>query len=135
MSDCTCTNCIFIDGGRRYCYDCEKYTNMFSQEEIQRKIEELEEATSRQPQGGFYGEINDMSRPFSIKYNWKDFDNTSDLTSYQKHRIVTRYRRAVEDAIQGTIDQSVEDRAERRVELDAHKDTTNPFDLDIGGQG
>jgi hypothetical protein len=28
MSDCTCTNCIFIDGGRRYCYDCEKYTKM-----------------------------------------------------------------------------------------------------------
>ena len=40
MSDCTCTNCIFIDGGRRYCYDCEKYTNMPPKEEIERRIEE-----------------------------------------------------------------------------------------------
>ena len=40
MSDCTCTNCIFIDGGRRYCYDCEKYTKMPSKKEIERKIEE-----------------------------------------------------------------------------------------------
>jgi len=38
--NCTCTNCIFIDGGRRYCYDCEKYTNMPSKEELERKIEE-----------------------------------------------------------------------------------------------
>jgi len=41
MSDCTCTNCIFIDGGRRYCYDCEKYTKMPPKEEIERRIEEL----------------------------------------------------------------------------------------------
>ena len=43
MSDCTCTNCIFIDGGRRYCYDCEKYTKMPPKEEIERRIEELSE--------------------------------------------------------------------------------------------
>jgi hypothetical protein len=40
-SDCTCTNCIFIDGGRRYCYDCEKYTKMPPKEELERKIEEF----------------------------------------------------------------------------------------------
>ena len=47
-----------------------------------------------------------MSRPFTIKYNWNDFDNTSKLTSYQKHRIRKRYEQAVKDAIQKTIDQS-----------------------------
>ena len=41
MSDCTCANCIFIDGGRRYCYDCKQYTKMPSKEEIERRIEEL----------------------------------------------------------------------------------------------
>ena len=56
MSDCTCTNCIFLDGGRRYCYDCEKYTQMPSKAEIERKIEE---AMSRQPKDGFYKEMDD----------------------------------------------------------------------------
>ena len=23
---CTCTNCIFIGDGRKYCYDCQEYT-------------------------------------------------------------------------------------------------------------
>lgn len=23
---CTCTNCIFLGDGRRYCYDCKEYT-------------------------------------------------------------------------------------------------------------
>ena len=41
----------------------------------------------------------------------------------------------VKSAIQKTINQSVKDRDNRRKELDAHKDTTNPFNLDIGGQG
>ena len=41
MSNCTCTNCIFIDGGRRYCYDCEKYTAMPTTEELNRKIQEM----------------------------------------------------------------------------------------------
>ena len=41
MSNCTCTNCIFIDGGRRYCYDCEKYTVMPTTEELNRKIQEM----------------------------------------------------------------------------------------------
>jgi hypothetical protein len=47
LSDCTCTNCIFIDGGRRYCYDCEKYTKMPPKEEIERKIEELAKANDK----------------------------------------------------------------------------------------
>ena len=37
-----------------------------------------------------------MSRPFSVKFNWEDFDNTSKLTSYQKHRIRKRYEEAIE---------------------------------------
>lgn len=28
MTDCTCTNCIFLGDGRRYCYDCEEYTKV-----------------------------------------------------------------------------------------------------------
>ena len=40
MTDCTCSNCIFIDNGMRYCYDCEKYTKMPSKEEFERKVAE-----------------------------------------------------------------------------------------------
>tara|TARA_B100000809_G_C14914602_1_gene451126 strand:- start:341 stop:571 length:231 start_codon:yes stop_codon:yes gene_type:complete len=76
-----------------------------------------------------------MSRPFSVKFNWDDFDNTSKLTSYQKHRIRKRYMIAVKDAIQQTIDQSVEDRANRRDDLEAHQDPEQAFKLDIGGEG
>ena len=76
-----------------------------------------------------------MSRPFSVKFNWDDFDNTSKLTSYQKHRIRKRYTVAVKDAIQQTIDQSVEDRANRRDDLEAHQDPEQAFKLDIGGEG
>jgi hypothetical protein len=76
-----------------------------------------------------------MGNPFSIKYNWDDFDNTSELTSFQKHRIKTLYEGRVKTVIQKTINQSVKERADRRKELEAHKDTANPFDLDIGGQG
>ena len=76
-----------------------------------------------------------MSRPFSVKFYWDDFDNTSKLTSYQKHRIRKRYGQAVKDAIQKTIDQSVEDRANRRDDLEAHQDPEQGFKLDIGGEG
>ena len=76
-----------------------------------------------------------MSSPFSAEFNWDDFDNTSELTSFQKHRIKTLYEVRVKTVIQKTINQSVKERADRRKELDAHKDTANPFDLDIGGQG
>ena len=46
MSDCTCSNCIFIDNGMRYCYDCQKYSKMPPREELERKIagNRLEEA-------------------------------------------------------------------------------------------
>ena len=73
--------------------------------------------------------------PFSVQSDWKDFVNTSDLTSFQKHTIRTLYEDRVRAAIQKTINQSVKDRDERRKELDAHKDMTDPYDLDIGGQG
>lgn len=76
-----------------------------------------------------------MNKPFLVKYEWKDFNNTSELTSFQKHRIKTLYEDRVKTIIQKTIDQSVEERTDRREELDAHEDTTNPFNLDIGGQG
>jgi len=76
-----------------------------------------------------------MNKPFSVKYDWKDFDNTSELTSFQKYRIKNLYEDMVKTTIQKTINESVKERADRRKELDAHKDITNPFDLDIGGQG
>lgn len=76
-----------------------------------------------------------MSRPFLFKYDWDDFDNTSLLTPYQKHRIKKRCENAVCDVIQETINQSNEDRIKRRLELDAHVDIEDPFLLDIGGEG
>ena len=76
-----------------------------------------------------------MSRPFLINYNWNDFDNTSKLTSFQKYRIKTRCKKAIEDAIQKVIDDSNEDRSDRRQELNSHKDPDDPFMLDIGGEG
>lgn len=39
MSDCTCTNCIFIGDGKRYCYDCEQWTTAPNSEELEDKIE------------------------------------------------------------------------------------------------
>ena len=76
-----------------------------------------------------------MSRPFSIKFNWDDFENTSKLTSYQKHKIKKRYTEAVKGSIQDVINQSIKDRADRREELDAHSDPEQVFKLDIGGEG
>ena len=76
-----------------------------------------------------------MSRPFLFKYDWDDFDNTSLLTSYQKHRIKKLCENVVCDVIQETINQSNEDRVKRRSELDAHVDIKDPFLLDIGGEG
>ena len=76
-----------------------------------------------------------MNRPFSIKFSWDDFDNTSKLTSFQKHRIKNRYVSAVRDAIQETIDSSVDDRDNRRSELNAHNNPNDPFKLELGGEG
>ena len=75
-----------------------------------------------------------MNMPFSIKYDWKDFNNTTKLTSYQKHMIRKSYEGVVKDAIQETIDQSIEDRTERRGELESHRDPKQEFKLDIGGE-
>ena len=75
-----------------------------------------------------WDDVDFMNKPLAIKYNWSDFDNTSQLTSYQKHRIKKQCAKAVRKTIQEAINQSVEDRADRRSELDAHW-------LDIGGEG
>jgi hypothetical protein len=76
-----------------------------------------------------------MSKPFSIKYDWKDFNNTSSLTSFQKYRIKNRFTKEVKQSIQKVINQSVEDRDKRREDLDAHQDPKHPFRLDLGGEG
>ena len=47
MSVCNCTNCIFIDNGMRYCYDCKQYTKMPSREEIEYKIAEIHNELKR----------------------------------------------------------------------------------------
>ena len=76
-----------------------------------------------------------MNKPFSIKYDWEDFDNTSRLTSFQKYRIKTRCKKAIEDTIQKVINESHKDRSDRREELNAHQDPEHPFRLDLGGEG
>jgi hypothetical protein len=75
-----------------------------------------------------------MSSTF-VEYDWKDFDNTTELTSFQKHRIKNISEDMVKTAIQKIINQTVEAREDRREELNAHGDAENPFRLDIGGQG
>ena len=74
-------------------------------------------------------------KPFITKYSWDDFDNTWELTDFQKYRIKRRYKKEVESLIQGIIDDSISDKANRREELDEHNDPHNPFKLDIGGEG
>jgi len=76
-----------------------------------------------------------MNKPFSIKYSWSDFSNTSELTQYQKHRIKKRYEQDVKVVIQDIINESIKDRAIRREELEEHKNPKEPFRLDIGGEG
>ena len=75
-----------------------------------------------------------MSSPF-VEYEWKDFDNTAELTPFQKYRIKNISEDMVKTAIQKVINQAVEAREDRRGELKAHGDAENPFKLDIGGQG
>ena len=76
-----------------------------------------------------------MNKPFRIKYDWGDFDDTSRLTSYQKYKIKKRYKKEIKFAIQKVINDSISDREKRREELDEHKDPDNPFRLDFGGEG
>ena len=75
------------------------------------------------------------NKPFSIKYDWDDFDDTWKLTDFQKHRIRSRFKREVEETIQGIIDESISDKRKRRSELNAHNDPNNPYRLDLGGEG
>ena len=42
---------------------------------------------------------------------------------------------ALKETIQEAINDSVEDRVNRRKELEAHQDPTDPFKLDLGGEG
>jgi len=38
MVNCTCSNCTFTGDGKRYCYDCGKYTKMPSRDTIEDMI-------------------------------------------------------------------------------------------------
>ena len=76
-----------------------------------------------------------MDKPFRIKYDWGDFDDTSRLTSYQKHRIKSRYKEEIKSAIQRVIHDSISARENRREELKWNEDPNNPFRLDFGGEG
>lgn len=75
------------------------------------------------------------NKPFSIKYDWDDFDDTWKLTDFQKYRIRSRFKREVEETIQGIIDESISDKRKRRAELNSHNDPKDPFNLDLGGEG
>ena len=75
------------------------------------------------------------NKPFSLSYDWRDFNNYKKLTSYQKHKIKKEYALVVEGIIQDIINQSIEDRADRREELNSHQNPNDHFRLDIGGEG
>ena len=76
-----------------------------------------------------------MSKPFIIKYNWEDFDNTWGLSEFQKYRIKRTFRRESKGFIQNIIDESVREKRMRRNDLNAHIDPDDPFKLDLGGEG
>ena len=76
-----------------------------------------------------------MKKPFSAGYDWDDFDNTRNLTDFQKYRIKRRYKKEVKGVIQDIINESIQDRKSRRSELNAHSDPNDPYKLDLGGEG
>ena len=76
-----------------------------------------------------------MNKPYRPKYYWNEFDNTIGLTDYQKLRIKVRFKRESKNILQEIINESVSDKKGRRSELNAHNDPSNPFKLDIGGEG
>ena len=76
-----------------------------------------------------------MSKQFFVAYHWHDFNNTEELTSFQKYRIKTRCKMALKEIVQEVIDESIKAKKSRRSELKAHSDPNNPFKLDIGGEG
>ena len=65
----------------------------------------------------------------------KNFKNYNKLTPYQKHRLAERYEVIVRDSIQHAINEMIKERRFRREELEAHRDPTDPFRLDLGGEG
>ena len=76
-----------------------------------------------------------MNKPYRPKYSWNEFDNTCSLTDYQKLRIKVRFKRESKNMLQEIINESISAKKGRRSELDAHNDPSNPFKLDIGGEG
>jgi hypothetical protein len=76
-----------------------------------------------------------MNKPYRPKYHWNEFDNASSLTDYQKLRIKVRFKRESKSILQEIINESIAAKKNRRLELDAHNDPDDPFNLDIGGEG
>ena len=76
-----------------------------------------------------------MNKPYRPKYNWDEFDNARNLTADQKLRIKIQFKRESRNIMQEIINESVSAKKARRSELNAHNDPTNPFRLDIGGEG
>ena len=72
---------------------------------------------------------------FHISYSWDDFDNSWELTDFQKYQVKKRYSNEVEATIQKIINECVKDKSKRRSELNAHNDPDNPFKLELGGEG
>ena len=80
-------------------------------------------------------QILTLNKPYRPKYYWDEFDNTLNLTHYQKLRIKIRFKKESKKMLQEIINDSVSAKRGRRSELNAHNDPNNPFSLDIGGQG
>jgi hypothetical protein len=76
-----------------------------------------------------------MNKSYRPKYYWDEFDNTLSLTHYQQLRIKIRFKKESKKMLQEIINESVSAKKGRRSELNAHNDPSNPFYLDIGGQG
>jgi len=80
-----------------------------------------------------------MTPPFKVVYNWRDFQNYNKLSSYQKLQVKKWFSEkdfpVIRDAIQKQINSAIKDSGNRREELNAHNDPSNPFRLDIGGEG
>jgi hypothetical protein len=73
-------------------------------------------------------------KPFSARYDWDEFDNTWELSAFQKYRIKIQFKKVIESMIQDIIDESINARQERRSELKAHNDPNDPFKLELGGE-
>ena len=80
-----------------------------------------------------------MTPPFKIMYGWRDFKNYNKLSSYQKLQVRKWFSEKefslIHNDIQKKINNTIKDSETRREELNAHNDPSNPFRLDIGGEG